>query len=243
MPSWLRWCLGIGILAMIVIVPFVHFRAAYAHSKRLREVTTGRFYRCGQLTEDGFREAIGRYGIKTVINLQDENPDPLLPRNYYREGSVKPESEVCRQAGARYVMLSFDLPARIVAHIDHPKVIDAFLRICDDPASYPILLHCKAGLHRTGLLTAIYRIEYELWDTADALRELRANGFGDSAATSANDYVYAFLAVYKPRWLRAMSLFAATGRAAAFIEVYRPESQIIQGKTGQFDGQTGNALP
>jgi tyrosine-protein phosphatase SIW14 len=202
MPSWLRWCFGTGIFAMIAIVPFVHFRATYAHAKRLREVTPGKFYRCGQLTAEGFREAIHRYGIKTVVNLQDEDPDPLLPRNYYRTGQLTPESEVCREAGARYVMLNFDLPARNVAHLEHPKVIDAFLNICDDPANYPILLHCKAGLHRTGLLTAIYRIEYERWTTAEALRELRANGFGDSAATSANDYIYAFLEVYKPRWQR-----------------------------------------
>jgi tyrosine-protein phosphatase SIW14 len=222
MPSRLRWCLGIGIFLMIAIVPFVHFRATYAHAKRLRIVTLGKFYRCGQLTSDGFREAIGRYGIKTVINLQDENPDPLLPESYYRTRVATPESEVCGQVGARYVMLTFDLPARNVAHLEYPRVIDEFLKICDDPASYPILLHCKAGLHRTGLLTAIYRIEYELWSTADAVRELRANGFGDSAATSANDYIYAFLAVYQPRWLRALVRFAGTGRVSAFVEVYRP---------------------
>jgi hypothetical protein len=141
------------------------------------------------------------------------------------------------------MMLNFDLPARNVAHLEHPRVIDEFLRVCDDPASYPILLHCKAGLHRTGLLTAIYRIEYELWNTADALRELRANGFGDSAATSANDYVYAFLAVYQPRWLRAMSLFATSGRAAAFIDVYRPQRQPDSGMTGKLDGETRDVLP
>lgn len=227
MPSWLRWCLGIGIFLMIVVVPFIHFRATYAHAKRLREVTPGKFYRCGQLTADGFREAIGRYGIKTVINLQDENPDPLVPESYYRNGTLTPESEVCRQAGARYVLLNFDLPARNVAHLEYPQVIDEFLRICDDSASYPILLHCKAGLHRTGLLTAIYRIEYELWPTGEALRELRANGFGDSAATSANDYIYAFLAVYQPRYVRAATRFAATGRIAEIVAIYQPAPRPV----------------
>ena len=68
---------------MIVVVPYVHYRATYAHAKRLREVTPGKFYRCGQLTADGFREAIQRYGIRTVINLQDEDPDPRLPAGYF----------------------------------------------------------------------------------------------------------------------------------------------------------------
>lgn len=199
MPAWSRWCFGIGIFSMIAIVPFVHFRATYAHAKRLREVTPGRFYRCGQLTAEGFREAILRYGIKCVINLQDEDTDPFVPETYYRTRKRTLESEVCEKAGAKYVMLAFDLPARNIAHLEHPKVIDEFLKICDDRANLPILLHCKAGLHRTGLLTAIYRIEYEGWSKAAALRELRANGFGDSAATSANDYIYAFIECYVPR--------------------------------------------
>ena len=30
-----------------------------------------------------------------------------------------------------------------------PPVVDEFLQILDDEANYPVLLHCKAGLHRT----------------------------------------------------------------------------------------------
>jgi tyrosine-protein phosphatase SIW14 len=200
MAAWLRWGLGLSIATMIVVVPFVHYRATYAHAKRLREVTAGKFYRCGQLTAAGFREAIARYGIQTVINLQDEDPDPHLPASYYASRPVEPESEVCRQAGARYVLLSFDLPSRERAPFEQAKAIDEFLKILDDPENYPVLLHCKAGLHRTGLLTAVYRMEYEHWPVADALRELRANGFGDSAATTANDYIYAYMEHYHPRW-------------------------------------------
>ena len=204
MPAWMRWGFGLGIVTMIVTVPILHFRATYAHGKRLREVSAGQFYRCGQLTANGFREAIDRYGIRTVINLQDEDPDPRLPESYYQTGSRTLESEVCRRAGARYVMLSFDIPSRDKAPTEYPKVIGAFLNVCDDPDSRPILLHCKAGLHRTGLLTAIYRMEYDHWSAAEAMRELRANGFGDSAATTANDYIHAFIVHYQPRWRREL---------------------------------------
>ena len=78
-------------------------------------------------------------------------------------------------------------------------MIDDFLKICDDPANYPILIHCMAGLHRTGALTAVYRMEYEGWSVADAVRELRANGYGDRKATKANDYIYEYLFLYQPR--------------------------------------------
>ena len=64
----------------------------------------------------------------------------------------------------------------------------------------PILLHCKAGLHRTGRLTAIYRIEFHGWSPGEALRELRANGYGYVAASEADDFVVQFIQNYKPRW-------------------------------------------
>jgi hypothetical protein len=34
---------------------------------------------------------------------------------------------------------------------------------------------------------------------ADAMRELRANGYGDRKATTANDYIYEYLYLYRPR--------------------------------------------
>ncbi len=224
MAAWLRWGLGLSIAAMIVVVPYIHYRATYAHAKRLRVVTAGKFYRCGQLTADGLREAIARCGIRTVINLRNEDPDPLLPASYYpapiaRIGralwmrpdprlpdsfySGRPfehESEVCRQAGARHVFIDFDLPTRERAPFEHAKAIDEFLKILDDPKNYPVLMHCQAGLNRTGEMTAVYRMEYEHWPVADALREVRANGFGDSAATTADDYIYAYVEQYHPRW-------------------------------------------
>jgi hypothetical protein len=193
-----RWLLGLTVVALVVGGPFVYYRSVYAHAKRLREVTSGAFYRCGQLTADGLAEAIERYKIRTVINLQNEAPDPLLPKNYFGGPKVL-ESELCGRLGVRYVLLEPTLIERERVPAERPPVIDEFLAILDDPASYPVLLHCRAGLHRTGLLTAVYRIEYEGWSTAEAVRELRANGFGDSACTTANDWLVQYMLHYRPR--------------------------------------------
>src|SRR5439155_26188090 len=131
--------------------------------------------------------------IKLVINLQDEYPNPLLSNGYWDSPYIS-EREVCEQEGARYVLLTWagerGLLARSEATPDHrPRVIDDFLNLCDDPNNYPILIHCLAGLHRTGILTAVYRMEYEGWRPAEAMRELRANGYGDRKANTANDYI------------------------------------------------------
>lgn len=197
MPAWLRWVLGLSIFALVAGVPLAYFRAEYAYAKRLREVTAGKFYRCGQLNADGLLEAIRLKGIRTVVNLQHENPDPMLDATLFRKGHRKLESQICEEEGVKYLLITFDPFPREPAPGWRPPVIDKFLAIMDDPSNYPVLIHCKAGLHRTGELTAIYRMEYEGWSKAAATRELKANGFGDYACTTADDMVYNLVAKYK----------------------------------------------
>jgi protein tyrosine/serine phosphatase len=61
-----------------------------------------------------------------------------------------------------------------------------------------VLLHCKAGLHRTGRLTAIYRMEYQHWPVGEAMRELKANGYGTFAASAADEYIVQYVGRYQP---------------------------------------------
>ena len=72
------------------------------------------------------------------------------------------------------------------------------LAVFDDPASYPVLIHCKAGLHRTGCMAAVYRMEYQGWTPRQAVAEMRANGFAATDCTSANDYIYQYVTSYRP---------------------------------------------
>ena len=67
----------------------------------------------------------------------------------------------------------------------------------DDSNRYPVLVHCFAGIHRTGAMVALYRMEYERWPTAEALDELRANGY-----RNLDDEwdVLGYLEQYRPRW-------------------------------------------
>ncbi len=196
MARYLRGALVGVIVFLVAVVPVVYYRATYAHSKRLREVVPGRVYRSGQMTASGFEDAICLYGIRTVVNLQDEYPDPDVARGYFERGTVK-ETELCRRLGVRYVFLSLDtLPRRQVpAH--RPAAIEEMLDLFDDESNYPLLIHCRAGLHRTGCMVAIYRMEYEDWTPEQAVEEMKAHGFGDEACTAANDYVYQYVLAYR----------------------------------------------
>jgi protein tyrosine phosphatase (PTP) superfamily phosphohydrolase (DUF442 family) len=198
MVNALRWVLATLAVLTALGPPFAFFRSQYSHAKRLREVTEGRFYRSGQMTAEGIREAVEKYGIRLVINLQHENPDPLLPDRWMGRGTIH-ESELCHQLGVKYLVLTPDLLPPGNQLTDTPAAVTQFLRELDDESNYPILIHCKAGLHRTGRLTAIYRMEKEGWSHGEALRELRANGYGFVAASEADEFIIQFVQNYVPR--------------------------------------------
>jgi tyrosine-protein phosphatase SIW14 len=198
-----RWVMGLVIAALVVGVPIVYYRYSYTHSKRLREVEAGKLYRSGAMTVAGFREAIERYGIRTVINLQDEAPDPNVPRGFF-DRSTERESELCRELNVNYRFINADLVHPQDFPAKRPAAIDEFLRIMDDPANYPVLIHCRAGLHRTGCLVALYRVEYDGWTAAEAIREMKDLGFGEFACSNANLYIVQYITAYQ-RGLRVQS--------------------------------------
>jgi tyrosine-protein phosphatase SIW14 len=201
-PVTLRWVFGLTLAAFVIVVPILRYRAVYDHGRRLREVEAGVLYRSGCLTAGGFADAVQRLGIKTIINLQDEYPDPAV-RVSYLDTRTTAETEICKRLGVKYIYLAPDLVSRQKTGSEHPHAIDQFLAIMDDPSNHPVLIHCKAGLHRTGVMAAVYRMTYQGWSPQAALQEAKANGFGEFAATSANEYIEQYITAYTPGPRRA----------------------------------------
>jgi hypothetical protein len=196
-PIWLRgiFCLLLG--GLFTAAPFIYYRYTYTHGKRLRVVEPGLFYRSGCMTAPGFREAIQRYGIRTILNVNDEEPDTPLAEGYFSKESIL-ESELCKEMNVKYVFLCLDLLDKRKSNLARPAAIEQFLALMDNPENYPVLIHCRAGLHRTGCLVAVYRMEYDHWSMEQALGELKAHGFGEYASTDFNEYIAQYVVNYQP---------------------------------------------
>lgn len=99
-------------------------------------------------------------GVKTVIDLTDDDGQPG------EQASVE-------RAGMSYVRIPMNT---------HESVSDAkvaqFLGIVDDAAKQPVYVHCVGGRHRTGVMTAIYRMSDQGWTADKAFAEMKQYKFG-----------------------------------------------------------------
>jgi protein tyrosine/serine phosphatase len=117
-------------------------------------------YRGGQ-PEIGGLEQLKKLGVKTIINLRDDDE---------RARAEKAEAE---SMGFRYFNIPF-------ASFDRPsdKAVDEVLKLIDTQENSPLFIHCKRGSDRTGTVIAIYRIEHDGWDGEKAKAEAKRYGMG-----------------------------------------------------------------
>src|SRR5207248_8951448 len=51
--------------------------------------------------------------------------------------------------------------------------VKQFLAIVSDPARQPVYVHCQGGQHRTGVMTAVYRMTKYGWNEDKAYDEMK----------------------------------------------------------------------
>ena len=169
--SWPRVLLGVALLAFIVGGPVAYSRYRQANYRNFRVVEEGKLYRSGQLSLSGLKRTIEEYNIKTVISLRYADKEGEKPPDWQEE-------EYCLSRGIKYVRIRprewKDLGQGFIP-ADQP--VGDFLKLMDQKGTYPALIHCFAGMHRTGAFCTIYRMEYQGWSNADAMTELKALGY------------------------------------------------------------------
>jgi tyrosine-protein phosphatase SIW14 len=137
------------------------------------------YYRGAQPREKEI-DQLKRMGIKTIIDLRkDKEPQ---------------EAEWVVRAGMQY----FNIPL-LAGRAATDKQASYFLSLVNDPANGPVYVHCKGGRHRTGALTAAYRITHDQWTADQAFEEMKRYDFNDGFFGGPSDqkrFVYSFYQRY-----------------------------------------------
>ncbi|OWK36454.1 fused DSP-PTPase phosphatase/NAD kinase-like protein [Fimbriiglobus ruber] len=184
-----------GIIALaIVALPFWYKARASVTYRNFRVVDRDQLYRSGQMTPEGFDRVVSEYGIRTVISLRETKDEG----GTHQDSS---EDEYCRTHGMTFYRFKLADWTEIDGRIPGNDNIEEFLKILAKPETQkPILIHCFAGIHRTGPHCAVYRMEYDGWSNADAIEEMKSMG---TVRTTFADNLITYLTNYKPRRIQA----------------------------------------
>jgi len=115
------------------------------------------YYRGAQPNPADFLD-LQKMGIRTVIDLQKDG--------------IFQEASWVKNAGMRFyrIPLSSTKPAT-------EEQTRYFLQLVNDPTNWPVYVHCAGGRHRTGAMTAIYRITNDSWTPDRAFDEMQKFGW------------------------------------------------------------------
>ena len=146
------------------------------------------YFRGSQPKGSDYRD-LAALGVKTVIDLQKDGPSS--------------EASTVTAAGMKFFRIGMT-----TSQAPTDAQIAQFFEIVNNPANQPVFVHCAGGRHRTGTMTALYRMTNEGWTPAQAYNEMkqyRFEGFPDHPVL--RNYVYA----YKPGPLPKQPAVLATG--------------------------------
>ena len=117
------------------------------------------YYRGAQPDDDDYAD-LAALGVRTLINLTSDD-------------AKSNERAQVESAGMSYVqipMTTHESPT--------PEKVAEFLSIVTDPAGQPVYVHCVGGRHRTGVMSAVYRMTRDGWTAEQAFREMKRYKFG-----------------------------------------------------------------
>jgi tyrosine-protein phosphatase SIW14 len=175
-----------GMRASVVVAMFALSFAIPAAAQNAAAVSLSRIHidNFGKVNANYYRGAqpkghdyadLAALGVKTVIDLTDDDGEASEP-------------SMVKSAG----MQSFKIP---MSTHQPPTAgqLSQFLKIVNDPANQPVYVHCVGGRHRTGVMTAAYRMTNEGWTGDRAFSEMKQYKYGaDFLHSEFKQFVYNF---------------------------------------------------
>jgi len=153
----IRWGRALLMVLLLLALSLGGFVGHLIARHNFHIVSAGRIYRSAQMSAEGFTRVIQEESIKSIINLRGENAD----QDWYQE-----ETSTAQRLGVQHY--DFALSA---GHEVNDEEIDRILETINR-APKPMLIHCKSGSDRTGLVGALYLYSLEGQSAESADREL-----------------------------------------------------------------------
>jgi tyrosine-protein phosphatase SIW14 len=152
------------VAAFLLVSSFVFSASAQTEPKAFPNVKIGNFgqmderYYRGAQPEKGDYQSLKDLGVNTVIDLRND------PTEY--------EKTEVEALGMKYI----NIP---MSGWKSPKDRDlnTFLGLLENPETGTIFVHCKAGIHRTGVAGAVYRFTKYGWEYDQAYKEMKNYNF------------------------------------------------------------------
>ncbi len=136
---------------------FIYRTSVFRISKNFSVVEDGKLYRSAQLTTSELEETIEKYHIKTVISLRG-SPSAT---SYYEAEAVTLE-----RLKVKFVPLA--LQDEYYPEESELKEIIQQL----GHGEFPMLIHCRVGADRTGMIAAIYQRSFMNKSLEESLKQL-----------------------------------------------------------------------
>jgi protein tyrosine/serine phosphatase len=157
------------ILSVIVIVALFWAKSYFYDYKinhNFKVISEGKVYKSGVIPPEDIADFVKEHQIKSIIDLRfpgtgDDVNNPEIPVELIAE-----KEAAAKIKGLNYFNLGSD-------QVPKPENLEAFFKVMDNKANYPVLIHCFHGVGRAEMYSAIYRIEYENWDRDEARAKTR----------------------------------------------------------------------
>jgi tyrosine-protein phosphatase SIW14 len=148
------------LLALLLTVPAVA-------GEKLPDLSTVRIKNLGRINENYYRGAqpekddyrsLSAIGVRTVIDLTKDGRSD--------------ERGLVEKSGMKFFRIPLTTSER-----PSDAAVTQFLQLVNDPANWPVYVHCQGGRHRTGVMTAVYRMTKDQWTPQRAYQEMKQYRF------------------------------------------------------------------
>jgi protein tyrosine/serine phosphatase len=158
----------IGFLTLAVVLIFV---GKYVYDMNINHnfetITEGKVYKSGVIPPNEIESYVKKHHIKSIVDLRFPGTADLVNNPEIPQELTAEKEAISKIEGVNYFNNGSD-------QVPKQENLDSFFKIMDNPANYPVLIHCYHGVGRAEMYSALYRIEYENFTNEQARQGVRA---------------------------------------------------------------------